>query len=170
MIYKWLNGYRSTHTFDFRYRIGLWTYPISSELVPGLNAYHGANVNQLPLWINRDLYVVESLDEWIDDGEKLYTRGPIRIVEHLTGWNKSTARLFATDCAERVLPIWERHRPNEDLLKTIQAAREYANGLIGRKEARRSRRLRCQQRCHPHPCQRPGRTRRRTSLAGPTHP
>ena len=40
-------------------------------------------------------------------------------------------RLFAADCAERVLLIFERERPNDDRpRKAIQAARDFANGKI----------------------------------------
>lgn len=40
-------------------------------------------------------------------------------------------RLFAADCAEMVLPIYEKQFPNDDRpRKAIQAARDYANGLI----------------------------------------
>lgn len=44
-------------------------------------------------------------------------------------------RLFAADCAELVLPIYEKQYPNDDRpKKAIQAARDYANGLIGIEE------------------------------------
>ena len=40
-------------------------------------------------------------------------------------------RLFAADCAEFVLPIYEKHYPNDKRPRlAIQAARDYANGLI----------------------------------------
>ena len=40
-------------------------------------------------------------------------------------------RLFAADCAERVLHIYERHYPGDDRpRKAIQASKDYANGLI----------------------------------------
>jgi hypothetical protein len=40
-------------------------------------------------------------------------------------------RLFAADCAEMVLPIFEKDYPDDDRpRKAIQAARDYANGLI----------------------------------------
>lgn len=46
------------------------------------------------------------------------------------GKNKEI-RLFAADCAELVLPIFEKEYPNDDRArKAIQAARDYANALI----------------------------------------
>jgi hypothetical protein len=44
-------------------------------------------------------------------------------------------RLFAADCAELVLPIYEKRYPNDDRPhKAIQEARNYANGLISAEE------------------------------------
>jgi hypothetical protein len=44
-------------------------------------------------------------------------------------------RLFAADCAESVLHIYENKYPNDDRpRKAIQAARNYANGVITLKE------------------------------------
>ena len=44
-------------------------------------------------------------------------------------------RLFAADCAELVLPIYENQYPDDDRpRKAIKAARDYANGLISAKE------------------------------------
>ena len=40
-------------------------------------------------------------------------------------------RLFAADCAELVLPIYEKHYPDDNRPRlAILAARDYANGLI----------------------------------------
>ena len=40
-------------------------------------------------------------------------------------------RLFAADCAEMMLPIYEKQYPNDKRPRlAIQAARDYANGLI----------------------------------------
>jgi hypothetical protein len=40
-------------------------------------------------------------------------------------------RLFAADCAEMVIPIYEKEYPNDKRPRlAIQAARDYANGLI----------------------------------------
>ena len=44
-------------------------------------------------------------------------------------------RLFAADCADMVLPIYKKEYPGDDRpRKAIQAARDYANGLISAKE------------------------------------
>ena len=47
--------------------------------------------------------------------------------------NDKEIKLFAADCAESVLHIYEKQYPNDDLpRKAIQAARDYANGVIGK--------------------------------------
>jgi hypothetical protein len=49
-------------------------------------------------------------------------------------------RLFAADCAEMVLPIYEKRYPDDKRPRlAIQAARDYANGLITMEELAASR-------------------------------
>ena len=49
--------------------------------------------------------------------------------------NDKEIKFFAADCAESVLHIYEKQYPNDDLpRKAIQAARDYANGVIGKDE------------------------------------
>ena len=53
-------------------------------------------------------------------------------------------RLFAADCAESVLHIYEKQYPNDDRpRKAIQAARDYANGLINEDKLSASRDAAC---------------------------
>ena len=59
-------------------------------------------------------------------------RGPF-----LVGWNERTQRLFAADCAERGLPLFEARRPDDARpRRAIEAARAFARGEIGRGELR----------------------------------
>ena len=49
-------------------------------------------------------------------------------------------RLFAADCAESVLHIFEKEHPNDDRpRKVIRAARDYANGFISSQELKAAR-------------------------------
>lgn len=60
-----------------------------------------------------------------------YTIWAMRAVE---GKDKEI-RLFAADCAEFILPLYEKCYPNDDRpRKAIQSARNYANGLISEEE------------------------------------
>ena len=129
-LYKWLNGREATHAPEFRYRLKVWTPPVKGELVPCVNGYHLVREKDLPRWIARDLFVAEHDGELVEDTDKVVVRR-CRIVEHLAGWNERTSRLFAADCAERVLPLFEAVYPDDDRPRlAIQATRDYANGLI----------------------------------------
>jgi hypothetical protein len=131
-VYKFLNGREAAYAPRFRYRLGAWKPAIEGQLVVCRNAYHGLRSQDLSQWIARGLFVIESRDEWLEYGNKLYTRGPVRIIEHLKGWNERAARLAAADFAEAVLPIFEKARPGDERpRRAIQAARDYANGEIG---------------------------------------
>jgi hypothetical protein len=60
--------------------------------------------------------------------------GAIWALRAVDGHDKEI-RLFAADCAESVLHIYEAEHPDDDRVrKAIQAVREYANGLISADE------------------------------------
>jgi hypothetical protein len=62
------------------------------------------------------------------------TRDAVCTLRAVEGKDKEI-RLFAADCAESVLHIYENKYPNDDRpRKAIQAARDYANGVIGKDE------------------------------------
>jgi hypothetical protein len=87
-------------------------------------------LEHLSYWIARDLYVAEYDGEILDAGDKIVVR-KARIVEHLRGWNRRTARLAAADFAEAVLPIFEQVRPDDgSVRRAIEAARAVARGEI----------------------------------------
>ncbi len=49
----------------------------------------------------------------------------------VNGWGDKEKRLFACDCAERVLPIYEKHMPNDSRVRDcIVVARKYAYGEV----------------------------------------
>jgi hypothetical protein len=55
----------------------------------------------------------------------------IRILRIVDTWNECTARLFACDCAERVLPIFERKYPDDKRVHNcIRIARGFAYGEV----------------------------------------
>jgi len=54
-----------------------------------------------------------------------------RLTRKLENWNERNARLLAADCVEAVLPIYEKHYPDDKRPRlAIQAARDYADGKI----------------------------------------
>jgi|DewCreStandDraft_4_1066084.scaffolds.fasta_scaffold31767_3 hypothetical protein len=120
---------------------GAWTpgkaRSVRGQLEPCKRGIHYCRAEYLAYWISEELWTFEDLtpDEAFEFDTKVVTRKG-RIVEQLTGWNKRTARLFAADCAERA---WEQVYSNDDRpRRAIQAARDYAHGLIGEEALRRA--------------------------------
>jgi hypothetical protein len=107
---------------------GAWLPAITGELVACQNGYHATGAGNLLRWLHESAYEVESQSEWIDCGDKLVTAGPVRLTRKLA-WDDRTARHFACDCAERVLTIFERARPNDMRVREcIATARAFADG------------------------------------------
>ena len=76
----------------------------------------------------------------------------MRLIRRCEGWNERTARLFACDCAERVLPIFEKAYPADKRPRQcIETARKFANGKATLPELeRRMGRRRGRRRAPPH--------------------
>ena len=94
------------------------------------SGYHFVTLDQLPKWIGPTLYEVEVRGEVLRAEDKSVA-AQARLIRRVDTWNEKTLRLFAADCAEHVLGIYEKTYPNDDRpRKAIQAARDFANGLI----------------------------------------
>jgi len=97
---------------------------------------HVTDADHLLNWAREELYEVE-VDESrgiVTDGEKYGVRRA-RLTRRVETWNERTARLFAADCAERVLPLFEKERPNDKRPReAIAVARRFAVGEATREE------------------------------------
>ena len=104
---------------------------VEGKLVPCENGLHLCEPKDLVEWLNEEIWEAEGDEpEMIREEDKAVFRRA-RVTKKLNTWNERTARLFAVDCAERVLPLFEKRHPNDDRpRKAIQAARDYANGKI----------------------------------------
>ncbi len=102
---------------------GAWMPPITGRLAMARNGYHLAKESDLLRWFGQRIFEAEYRGEkkgWIG---KVAVR-QARLVRECSGWNAGTAVLFAADCAERVLPLFEAQRPGDDRpRKAIAAAR-----------------------------------------------
>lgn len=140
MLYKVLgaggvccNGGKGTWSLPTKNDDGTWTPgewipAIKGNLVEYENGYHLCRDGQVMELLNDELYEAERRGEMVEADGAVVVR-EARLLRRFEGWNKRTARLFACDCAERVLPIFERGscydmRPR----KAIAVARRYANG------------------------------------------
>ena len=107
---------------------------VMGELEPCVNGYHICRPQDLVSWLNEAIFEVEYKGKMVEDDDKCVVR-EARLLRRIETWDEKSARLFAADCAERVLPIYEKEYPNEDApRKAIQAARDYANGKINKKQ------------------------------------
>ena len=103
---------------------GEWMPPIQGELVPCKNGYHLCREQDLLRWLGPTIWAAEYRGERIDDDEKVVVR-EARLIRQYTPWNERTARLFACDCAERIVHFCgDDDRPRN----AIEVARRYANG------------------------------------------
>ncbi len=125
---------RSTHGGSFQWSLpsgdgpGDWT-PTINDVAICERGYHVVNLSGLLGWIAPRIFVAEMRGARVRQVHK-WAVSAVRLVRE-TAWTERSARLFAADCAERVLPIFERARPGDDRpRRAIAAARAYARGKI----------------------------------------
>ena len=128
---KW---FLPTKQKDGTWKPGKWMPKVKGKLELCMNGYHICRPQYLINWLNEAIFEVEYKGIIINDDNKCVVR-EARLLRRIETWNEKSARLFAADCAEKVLPIYEKEYPNEDApRKAIQAARDYANGKINKKQ------------------------------------
>ena len=111
---------------------GAWM-PVIADIVPCERGYHLCRGGDLIAWLGPAVWEAEVAPgaEVVDAGDKIVVSSA-RLVRRLETWTDRTARLFAADCAERVLPLFERECPNDMRPReAIAAARAYVRGEIG---------------------------------------
>jgi hypothetical protein len=130
-LYKVLgNGQTSYHGGSGKWTKNRWR-SISGDLMPCENGLHLCRRQDLLTWLGPEIWEAEYEGELVEADDKVVVRRA-RIVRKLDTWNERTARLFAADCAEKVLPIFEKQYPNDERPReAIEAARAYARGEIG---------------------------------------
>lgn len=102
---------------------------VEGKLVACENALHGCREEDLLGWISDELYLMEYAEPpEVHENNKVYGR-KARLLSRVETWDERTARLFACDCTERVLPIFERRFPDDPRPRqAIATARRYADG------------------------------------------
>ena len=97
------------------------------DVDPCVSGYHLCEEAHLIEWIGPTLWVAEGRGKKVDHGDKVVFE-QARLIKQLT-WDNRIARLFACDCAERVLEIYEKQAPgNLAPRNAIKVARMFANG------------------------------------------
>ena len=107
---------------------GGWMPRLDGKLVVCSYGYHLCRKEDLVRWLNAEIYIAEIRGGIVTVDDKVVCR-EARLVKRLDTWNARTARLFACDCADRVLPIFEKRVPNDTRPReAIAVAREFAEG------------------------------------------
>ena len=94
--------------------------------------YHLVELYSLPEWLAADCTIWEAEGKGTShtDGAGKTAYAQARLIRQLY-ISECDLRLFAADCAEHVLPIWEKSYPKDDRpAKAIEAARRFARGEI----------------------------------------
>ena len=113
---------------------GEWMPPVKGHIVPCANGYHLCRRGQLINWLGPTIWLAEGRGDKVAQSNKIVYR-EARLIRKLNTWNDRTMRLFAADCAERVVTIYEKEYPDDDRPRlAIQAARDFANGKITKKQ------------------------------------
>jgi hypothetical protein len=119
---------------DGSWKPGRWMPAIEGELILCKNGYHICRPQDLVNWLDEAIFEVEYTGEIREDETKCVVRNA-RLLRKMETWNDKAAQLFAADCAEHVLPIYEKEYPDDDRpRKAVQATRDYANGKITSEE------------------------------------
>ena len=116
---------RSMHGGSGQWRKNRWR-SVSGELKPCVSGLHLCREQDLVHWLGQVIWEAEvHPDAVVIEAEDKVVVSRARVVRRLDTWNDRTARLFAADCAERVVHLCgDDPRPRE----AIEAARRYANG------------------------------------------
>lgn len=133
--YKWMLPGRVTATRRKKWPVagGEWTPKETPVLCK--SGWHGMDekgvLSHLPATLGAELWVVERRGK-VDTGVDKFAAESIRLVHHVGTTDERNLRLFAADCAEDVLHLFEEAFPRDDRpRKAIEAARMFARGEIG---------------------------------------
>ena len=116
-----------TKNDDGTWTPGEWMPEIKGEIIPCENGYHLCREKDLTQWLRDTVWIAEVDGEIVEADDKVVCRR-VRLISG-TAWNERNARLFACDCAEHVLHLYEHAYPGDDRPRlAIETARAYANG------------------------------------------
>jgi hypothetical protein len=119
------------HGGTYTWTPGEWT-PIVDNLVACESGYHACRRSDLIEWLGPQIWECEiNTIDMVEEEDKVVVRS-IKLIRKLDTWNERTARLFAADCAEHVLPIFEKRSDSTASREAIQAARDFADNKISK--------------------------------------
>ena len=108
-------------------RPGKWM-PVIENIAPCERGYHLVTLAQLPQWLGETIWIAEGRGEHLEQLDK-HVFSQAQLIRKIDSWDARTARLFACDCAERVLAVYEKEYPDDRRPRhAIEVARSYAHG------------------------------------------
>ncbi len=130
MYYKILGEDReSVNGGNLTWTPGEWV-TVEGEIVHCENGLHLCRKQDVLGWLGPTIWKAETRGELVEHDDKVVVR-EARITEQLTTWNERSARLFAADCAERVLHLFEKERPDDSRVRNaIEVTRRVARGEL----------------------------------------
>src|SRR3990167_4473159 len=113
-------------------KYGAWVKPIEGGLIACENGYHVCEKDGLIHWLNARIFECEWRGRFIwKDNNKVRVVREARLVRELKTWNERTQRLFAADCAEHVLHLYEAKYPDDSRVRNcIEIARKVSRGEL----------------------------------------
>ena len=123
------NGGTGTWHLPKGKRPGKWM-PKIDDIELCERGYHFFRREDLVYWLDEEIWEVKVRGDILFGDDKGVAQ-QARLIRKVETWNEKTARLFAADCAENVLHIWEKEYPEDKRPHdAIAAARSYAHGEI----------------------------------------
>lgn len=117
---------RSCHGGEMQWVPGEWQ-EVKGEIKPCANGIHMCRATDLVEWLGPTIWRAEVEGEVVERNNKVVVR-KARITERLEAWTEKSARLFACECARRVLPLYEAKYPqNKRPRIAIEVSERYAN-------------------------------------------
>jgi len=114
-------------------RPGEWM-PWIENLELCVSGYHVLRKQNLLFWPAETLWTIETRGSVVVARDKLVVN-QARLLMLVLTWNKEIARLFACDCAEHVLPLFEKKYPNNKAPRScIETSRAFARGNATEKQ------------------------------------
>ena len=115
-------------------RPGKWMPLIEGTLSACSNGYHVLTLEQLSGWLGPSIFEVEVKGDGIPQPDK-HVYPQARLIRKLDKWNDRAARIYACDCAEHVLGLFEKGYPADKRpRKAIETARLFAEGKASKQD------------------------------------
>jgi hypothetical protein len=129
---KSCHGGNSTWSLPEGDKPGDWM-PKLTKIEPCVRGYHIVEAYQILQWLKKDcqIFEVEVYGKVISRDDDKHVCGKVRLVKQMKWDSEVYSRLFAADCAEHVLHIYEKNYPDDNRpRKAIEAVRKSARKEI----------------------------------------